>query len=77
MINLAIDGGQSALRLRVLPDGRTGHGPGYQHGPDSFAATVEAIRIAARDAGVAERVGTIRPPLAVVSPSPSTRATPL
>ncbi|GAB2560991.1 N-acetylglucosamine kinase [Kribbella endophytica] len=61
MINLAIDGGQSALRLRVLPDGRTGHGPGYQHGPNSFAATVEAIRIAARDAGVAERVGTIRP----------------
>ncbi len=61
MINLAIDGGQSALRLRVLPDGRTGHGPGYQHGPDSFAATVEAIRTAARDAGVAERVGTIRP----------------
>jgi N-acetylglucosamine kinase-like BadF-type ATPase len=61
MINLAIDGGQSALRLRVLPDGRTGHGPGYQHGPDSFAATVEAIRTAARDAGVAERVGRIRP----------------
>jgi N-acetylglucosamine kinase-like BadF-type ATPase len=61
MINLAIDGGQSALRLRVLPDGRTGHGPGYQHGPDCFAATVEAIRTAARDAGVAERVGTIRP----------------
>ncbi|GAB3826644.1 N-acetylglucosamine kinase [Kribbella italica] len=60
MINLAIDGGQSGLRLRVLPDGRTGRGPGYQHGPDSRAATVEAIRAAARDAGVAEQVDTIR-----------------
>ncbi|MGC4936709.1 N-acetylglucosamine kinase [Kribbella sp. DT2] len=44
MSSLAIDGGQTALRLRVLPDGRTSAGPGYRHGADSRAATVAAIR---------------------------------
>ncbi|WP_432943614.1 N-acetylglucosamine kinase [Kribbella sp. CA-253562] len=54
MISLAIDGGQSALRLRILPDGRTGRGPGYQHGPNSLTATVDAIRTAVIDAGAGE-----------------------
>ncbi|MEV6287943.1 BadF/BadG/BcrA/BcrD ATPase family protein [Kribbella sp. NPDC051770] len=61
MINLAIDGGQSALRLRVLPDGRTGGGPGYQHIADSRPATLAAIHTALEDAGVSSEaeVGTV------------------
>ncbi|ONI67693.1 hypothetical protein BWI15_31860 [Kribbella sp. ALI-6-A] len=54
MISLAVDGGQSTLRLRVLPDGRTGSGPGYQHGPNSLAATIDAIQTAVTDAGAAD-----------------------
>jgi hypothetical protein len=37
-IRLAVDGGQSALRLRVLPDGPTGSGPGYARGKDNLQA---------------------------------------
>ena len=42
-ISLAFDGGQSALRVRVIPDGRTGSGPGYTHSANSIQATVKAI----------------------------------
>jgi N-acetylglucosamine kinase-like BadF-type ATPase len=52
MTRIAIDGGQSALRLRVLPSGRTGQGPGYTHGPDALPTMLDAIRAAASDAGV-------------------------
>src|SRR5215207_5914656 len=51
-IRLAFDGGQSALRVRVIPDGRTGSGPGYTHSTNSIQATVEAVRVAADRAGV-------------------------
>lgn len=52
MIRLAVDGGQSALRLKVLPDGRTGTGPGYTHGGDTRQATLESLRTAATAAGI-------------------------
>jgi N-acetylglucosamine kinase-like BadF-type ATPase len=52
MTSLAFDGGQSALRLRVIPDGRTGVGPGYTHGATSFQATLDAVREAADEAAV-------------------------
>ncbi|MEU8226595.1 BadF/BadG/BcrA/BcrD ATPase family protein [Kribbella sp. NPDC048915] len=52
MTRIAIDGGQSALRLRVLPSGRTGQGPGYTHGPDALVKLLDAIRQAADEAGV-------------------------
>ena len=58
MIRLAFDGGQSALRLRVHPDGRTGVGPGYTHGATSFQATLDAVRAAADEAGVTGPVET-------------------
>ncbi|MFC5261831.1 N-acetylglucosamine kinase [Kribbella qitaiheensis] len=51
-IRLAFDGGQSALRVRVIPDGRTGSGPGYTHSANSIQATVDAVRSAAEQAGV-------------------------
>ncbi|NUR97282.1 MAG: ATPase [Kribbellaceae bacterium] len=50
MTQIAIDGGQSALRLRVLPSGRTGTGPGYTHGPDALRNLLDAIGVAATDA---------------------------
>ncbi|MFC0628158.1 N-acetylglucosamine kinase [Kribbella deserti] len=49
---IAVDGGQSGLRLRVLPDGRGGSGPGYTHGDKGIAATLAAVRRAAGEAGV-------------------------
>jgi N-acetylglucosamine kinase-like BadF-type ATPase len=52
MTRIAIDGGQSALRLRVLPSGSTGEGPGYTHGPDALHRMLDAIRTAAAGAGV-------------------------
>ncbi|MFC6157862.1 N-acetylglucosamine kinase [Kribbella jiaozuonensis] len=52
MTRIAIDGGQSALRLRVLPSGRTGEGPGYTHGPDALHRMLDAIRTAAVAADV-------------------------
>lgn len=52
MSRIAIDGGQSALRLRFLPSGRTGEGPGYTHGPDALGNLLDAIGIAASEAEV-------------------------
>ncbi|HET6740581.1 MAG TPA: BadF/BadG/BcrA/BcrD ATPase family protein [Kribbella sp.] len=52
MKRIAIDGGQSALRLRVLPGGRTGSGPGYTHGPDAVQKLLDAIGAAATEAQV-------------------------
>ncbi|MFI5734386.1 N-acetylglucosamine kinase [Kribbella sp. NPDC051587] len=57
--NVAIDGGQSALRLRVLPTGETGTGPGYIHGADAADHMLEAIREAAADAGLVGEVGVV------------------
>ncbi|MFB6725197.1 N-acetylglucosamine kinase [Kribbella sp. NPDC056345] len=57
-VNVAIDGGQSALRLRVLPTGATGTGPGYTHGPHASDYMLEAIREAATAAGVVGREAT-------------------
>jgi N-acetylglucosamine kinase-like BadF-type ATPase len=48
---VAVDGGQSGLRLRRLPGGRTGTGPGYAHVSDGVGALVESVRMAARAAG--------------------------
>jgi N-acetylglucosamine kinase-like BadF-type ATPase len=58
-INVAIDGGQSALRLRVLPTGETGTGPGYIHGSDAADHMLEAIREAAAGAGLVGEVGVV------------------
>src|SRR5438093_1242546 len=52
MISGAIDGGQSALRLRVVPGGKVGTGPGYVHGPNSPRHLLDAIRGAAIAAGL-------------------------
>ncbi|WP_020386571.1 N-acetylglucosamine kinase [Kribbella catacumbae] len=59
MSHLAFDGGQSALRLRVLPSGTTAEGPGYAHGSNSVQATLEAIRLASEKAGVSEPVEVV------------------
>ena len=59
MTRIAIDGGQSALRLRVLPSGRTGQGPGYTHGPDAVSKLLDAIRIAAAEAEVDGQVDVV------------------
>ncbi|WP_433013182.1 N-acetylglucosamine kinase [Kribbella sp. CA-294648] len=52
MTHLAFDGGQSALRLRVLPSRTTAEGPGYTHSTNSVQATLQAIRLTAQRAGV-------------------------
>jgi N-acetylglucosamine kinase-like BadF-type ATPase len=52
MTRIAIDGGQSALRLRVLPSQRTGAGPGYTHGPDALRRMLDAIAAAKDQAEV-------------------------
>jgi N-acetylglucosamine kinase-like BadF-type ATPase len=70
MSSLAIDGGQSALRLRVLPDGRTGIGPGHRHGLDSQSATIAAIRQALASAQFDEPVDTVALGLAGFPPDP-------
>lgn len=59
MTHLAFDGGQSALRLRVLPSGITAEGPGYAHGTNSLQATLQAIRLASEKAGVSEPVEVV------------------
>jgi N-acetylglucosamine kinase-like BadF-type ATPase len=59
MIQLAVDGGQSALRLRVIADGRVGTGPGYRHGSNSVQNILDAISTAAADAGVTEPVDVV------------------
>jgi N-acetylglucosamine kinase-like BadF-type ATPase len=56
MVSVAIDGGQSALRLRIVPGGKVGAGPGYIHGPNSLQQVLDAIRSAAIAAGVNGRV---------------------
>lgn len=48
----AVDGGQSGLRLRLLPEGREGRGPGYAHSADGVKATIESVRQAAQAAGL-------------------------
>jgi N-acetylglucosamine kinase-like BadF-type ATPase len=55
MTHLAFDGGQSAIRLRVLPSRVTAQGPGYTHGSN----TLEAVRIAADSAGVTGSVEVV------------------
>jgi N-acetylglucosamine kinase-like BadF-type ATPase len=52
MTRIAIDGGQSALRLRALPSQRTGAGPGYTHGPDALRRMLDAIAAAKDQAEV-------------------------
>lgn len=59
MTRIAIDGGQSALRLRVVPTGRVGTGPGHAHGPDSLPNMLDAIAQAARAAAVAGPVEVV------------------
>ncbi|GAA1709692.1 BadF/BadG/BcrA/BcrD ATPase family protein [Kribbella yunnanensis] len=66
-VNVAIDGGQSALRLRVLPTGATGVGSGYIHGPHATDHMLEAIRGAATEAGLAVPGGGARPTVGVVA----------
>jgi N-acetylglucosamine kinase-like BadF-type ATPase len=59
MTRIAIDGGQSALRLRALPSRRIGKGPGYTHGPDAVVKLLDAIRAAAAEAEVTGPVETV------------------
>jgi N-acetylglucosamine kinase-like BadF-type ATPase len=59
MRSIAIDGGQSALRLRVLPSRRTGRGPGYTHGLDALRRMLDAIREAAAEAEVTGPVDVV------------------
>ncbi|MGW7683391.1 N-acetylglucosamine kinase [Kribbella sp. NPDC054772] len=59
MMRIAIDGGQSALRLRVLPSGRTGEGPGYTHGPDALDRMLDSIRVAAAEVDVSGPVEVV------------------
>ena len=58
-LSVAIDGGQSGLRLRVSPDGRSGTAPGfsYHSGRSVLASMTEAIAVAARNAGLHDPVG--------------------
>jgi N-acetylglucosamine kinase-like BadF-type ATPase len=71
MIRLAVDGGQSALRLRVI-DGRTGTGPGYRHSVNGVQDMLDAISVAADDAGVAEPVEVVALGLTGFPPDPTT-----
>ncbi|TDD57070.1 ATPase [Kribbella antibiotica] len=73
-VNLAVDGGQSALRLRVLPTGRTGSGPGYTHGAAANERMLDAIREAAADAGLVEPVGVVALGLTGFPPEPGAAA---
>ncbi|TCC18792.1 N-acetylglucosamine kinase [Kribbella speibonae] len=59
MTRIAIDGGQSALRLRVLPSRRSGNGPGYTHGPDAVSNLLAAIRAAASEAELTDPVEVV------------------
>ncbi|GAA0932562.1 hypothetical protein GCM10009554_17110 [Kribbella koreensis] len=69
MTHLAFDGGQSALRLRVLPTRTTAEGPGHTHTPHSLQATLTAIRQTATKAGIPEQLPT---PSAATAPAPTT-----
>lgn len=59
MTHLAFDGGQSALRLRVLPSRTTAEGPGYTHNPNSHQSTLQAIHLTAQRAGVVTPVDVV------------------
>ena len=59
MTRIAIDGGQSALRLRALPSRRTGTGPGYTHGPDALRRMLDAISAAVAEAGVSGSIEVV------------------
>ncbi|MBB4686816.1 N-acetylglucosamine kinase [Amycolatopsis jiangsuensis] len=54
---VAVDGGQTGLRLVSGPEARAGKGPGfdYRHG-DPVATITEAVRVAALDAGLSDPV---------------------
>jgi putative N-acetylmannosamine-6-phosphate epimerase/N-acetylglucosamine kinase-like BadF-type ATPase len=57
---VAVDGGQTGLRLVSGPEPRTGSGPGFDYGQhDPVAAIAAAVRIAARDAGLSGPVGVV------------------
>ncbi|WP_405063282.1 hypothetical protein OG474_17050 [Kribbella sp. NBC_01505] len=58
-VDVAIDGGQSALRLRVLPTNRTATAPGYTHGPNAADQMLKAIHQAATEAGLKAPVGVV------------------
>ncbi|WP_406049604.1 N-acetylglucosamine kinase [Kribbella sp. NBC_00889] len=70
MTHLAIDGGQSALRLCALPSRRTGTGPGYTHGPDALRRMLTAIGAAAAEAGVSGPVEVVALGLTGYPPAP-------
>ncbi|MEU4290749.1 BadF/BadG/BcrA/BcrD ATPase family protein [Kribbella sp. NPDC026596] len=70
MTRIAIDGGQSALRLRVLPSRRTGAGPGYTHGPDAPRHMLAAIGAAAAEAEVSGPVEVVALGLTGYPPAP-------
>jgi N-acetylglucosamine kinase-like BadF-type ATPase len=72
MIQLAVDGGQSALRLRVVADGRTGTGPGYKHGSNNVQEMLDAVTTAAADARITEPVEVVALGLAGYPPDPPT-----
>lgn len=54
-IKVAVDGGQSALRLRVIGS-RTGTGPGFTHGSNTVQDMLDAISTAASDAELTQPV---------------------
>lgn len=77
-VHVAVDGGQSALRLRLIPGQRIGIGPGHTHSNNPVATTLEAIRQAALAAGLLEpptpRLALHTPPSAAGSdPAPTGR----
>ncbi|WBQ05355.1 N-acetylglucosamine kinase [Kribbella sp. CA-293567] len=57
MTHLAFDGGQSALRLRVVASGAVVQGPGHTHGSNSPQATLDAVRLTAERAGLSAGTG--------------------
>lgn len=57
-MKVAVDGGQSALRLRVI-GGRTGTGPGFKHGSNSVQDMLDAISTAASDAELTQPVEVV------------------
>jgi N-acetylglucosamine kinase-like BadF-type ATPase len=58
MIKVAVDGGQSALRLRVV-GGRTGTGPGFTHGSNTVQDMLDAISTAASEAELTQPVEVV------------------
>jgi N-acetylglucosamine kinase-like BadF-type ATPase len=58
MIKVAVDGGQSALRLRVI-GGRTGTGPGFTHGSNTVQDMLDAISTAASEAELTQPVEVV------------------